>query len=71
LENELLATMLKTLKNLTMLPVGLQVLQNANAIETLTKVLKEQIERDPDTPLTTVRIPFDHTHIYIYIRRGS
>ncbi|WAR53920.1 hypothetical protein PtB15_3B429 [Puccinia triticina] len=53
LENELLATMLKTLKNLTMLPVGLQVLQNANAIETLTKVLKEQIERDPDTPLTT------------------
>lgn len=53
LDNELLATMLKTLKNLTMLPVGLQVLQNANAIETLTKVLKQQIERDPDTSLTT------------------
>ncbi|POW05234.1 hypothetical protein PSTT_09862 [Puccinia striiformis] len=53
LENELLVSMLKTLKNLTMLPAGLQVLQNANAIETLTKVLKEQIERDPDTPLTT------------------
>ncbi|MBW0466232.1 hypothetical protein O181_005947 [Austropuccinia psidii MF-1] len=53
LETELLATMLKTLKNLTMLPSGLQVLQNANAIETLTKVLKAQIERDPDTPLTT------------------
>lgn len=50
--------MLKTLKNLTMLPVGLQVLQNANAIETLTKVLKEQIERDPDTPLTTVSEAF-------------
>ncbi|CAH7667955.1 hypothetical protein PPACK8108_LOCUS2400 [Phakopsora pachyrhizi] len=53
LESELLGTMLKTLKNLTMLPTGLQVLQNANTIETLTKILKEQIERDPDNPLTT------------------
>ncbi|KAG0148073.1 hypothetical protein CROQUDRAFT_41983 [Cronartium quercuum f. sp. fusiforme G11] len=39
--------------NLTMLPSGLQVLQNANTIETLTTLLKHQIERDPDTPLTT------------------
>lgn len=53
LETELLATMLKTLKNLTMIPSGLQVLQNANTIETLTTLLKDQIERDPDTPLTT------------------
>lgn len=56
LETELLATMLKTLKNLTMLPSGLQVLQNANTIETLTTLLKDQIERHPDTPLTTVSI---------------
>lgn len=45
--------MLKTIKNLTMLPAGLAVLQNANAIEVLVKVLREQYADRPHSPVTT------------------
>ncbi|GAA5944103.1 serine/threonine-protein kinase [Sporobolomyces koalae] len=39
LEPDLLATLLKTIKNLSMLPHALDVLQNANAIEALVEIL--------------------------------
>ena len=44
LEPALLAPLLKTIKNLTMLPAALEVLQNANAIEVLVSVLAEEQE---------------------------
>ncbi|GAA5994677.1 uncharacterized protein JCM10292_002207 [Rhodotorula paludigena] len=42
LEPELLATLLKTIKNLSMLPAALEVLQNAGAIETLVAILGQR-----------------------------
>ncbi|GJN89439.1 hypothetical protein Rhopal_002425-T1 [Rhodotorula paludigena] len=42
LEPELLATLLKTIKNLSMLPAALEILQNAGAIETLVAVLGQR-----------------------------
>jgi len=44
LEPELLALLLKTVKNLSMLPAALDVLQNANCIETLVDVLSQEFE---------------------------
>lgn len=44
LEPELLATLLKTIKNLTMLPTSLEVLQNANAIDVIVRVLRRSFE---------------------------
>ncbi|GAA5843686.1 hypothetical protein JCM5353_001293 [Sporobolomyces roseus] len=44
LEPELLALLLKTIKNLSMLPAALDVLQNANCIETLVDVLSREFE---------------------------
>lgn len=41
---DLLAPLLKTIKNLTMLPSALEVLQNANAIEILVGILAEPCE---------------------------
>jgi hypothetical protein len=42
LEPECLVHMLKAVKHLSMNPTLLDVLQNANAIEILTKILEEQ-----------------------------
>ncbi|KAI5479767.1 STE/STE11/cdc15 protein kinase [Pseudohyphozyma bogoriensis] len=44
LDPELLAILLKTLKNLTMLPSALEVLQNANVIEELVNVLAQDFD---------------------------
>lgn len=44
LQPKLLAPLLKTIKNLTMLPSALEVLQNANAIEALVVILSEEFE---------------------------
>lgn len=44
LQPDLLAPLLKTVKNLTMLPAALEVLQNANAIEVLVGILAQQSE---------------------------
>ncbi|SCV70676.1 BQ2448_3438 [Microbotryum intermedium] len=41
---ELLTILLKTIKHLTMIPSALEVLQNANAIEVLVRVLSRQME---------------------------
>ncbi|KDE07893.1 STE/STE11/CDC15 protein kinase [Microbotryum lychnidis-dioicae p1A1 Lamole] len=41
---DLLAILLKTIKHLTMIPSALEVLQNANAIEVLVRVLSRQME---------------------------
>lgn len=44
LDPELLAPLLKTIKNLSMLPSALEVLQNANAIDSLVRILAEPFE---------------------------
>lgn len=44
LEPDLLAPLLRALKNLTMVPTTLEVLQNANAIDALVKILSEPFE---------------------------
>jgi hypothetical protein len=36
--------LLKTIKNLSMAPAALEVLQNANSIEALVKVLRQHID---------------------------
>jgi hypothetical protein len=60
LEPDLLVTLLKTLKNLTMLPASLEVLQNAGAIETFVKILGQNF----DGKLGAVSIPLlVHTRI--------
>ncbi|GAA5904546.1 serine/threonine-protein kinase [Sporobolomyces salmoneus] len=44
LENDLLAVLLKTIKNLSMLPSALDVLQNANTIENLIEISSRPIQ---------------------------
>jgi hypothetical protein len=46
----LLSSMLKTIRNITMSPNGLEVLQNANVIEALVRVLTEHL----DGPMSAV-----------------
>ena len=41
---ELLAAMLKSIKNITMAPAALEALQNTNAIETLVKIMSRHLD---------------------------
>lgn len=51
---ELLPMLLKIIKNMSMAPAALEVLQNANAIEALTKVMLSHLDVtvSPDVPMT-------------------
>jgi hypothetical protein len=51
LDVDLLAPILKTIRNITMSPNGLEVLQNANVIDALVRVLTVHL----DGPASTVR----------------
>jgi hypothetical protein len=64
------------LKDLTMLPVGLQVLKNVNAIETLTNMLMEKMECNPDALLKnkymnvcTKRKMVKTIHVFFHTRK--